>query len=327
MLGTLKVADLPLRVATLDDAAFAADLYTDLFPEEPEDPVLWRHFWEHPWEKGAVERYIATRDGAPVGLVSMSHVPWEEMPERFARLMGDLAKPVRTAERLDALVAFTEDRARADGALHGTFWAWEYDRPKTEVLGRRGFVEKRRERFWELDLAANRAKLETMTAESRRRMRDQGIRVLPVSEERDPEFKRKLWRMSEEASQDTPRTVPWTATPFETFEKWFENPGIHMDRAWIAKVGEDVVGISVLNYPPVRGVVVTEWTGTARSVRGKGVARALKCETVMQAISLGVTRVRTDNDFQNKPILHINESMGYRPRPEMIQFIKELGSH
>ena len=39
-------------------------------------------------------------------------------------------------------------------------------------------------------------------------------RVLRVSEERDPEFKRRLWRMSEEASQDTPRSVPWTPTPW-----------------------------------------------------------------------------------------------------------------
>jgi hypothetical protein len=59
-------------------------------------------------------------------------------------------------------------------------------------------------------------------------------------------------------------------------------------------------------------------------VRGKGVARALKCETVMQATALSVDRVRTDNDSKNKPILHINDSMGYRPRPEMIQLIKDL---
>jgi hypothetical protein len=59
-------------------------------------------------------------------------------------------------------------------------------------------------------------------------------------------------------------------------------------------------------------------------VRGKGVARALKCETVMQAIDLGIDRVRTDNDSQNAPILHINASMGYRIVGEMIQFIKEL---
>ena len=50
---------------------------------------------------------------------------------------------------------------------------------------------------------------------------------------------------------------------------------------------------------PVRGVVSTEWTATARSVRGRGIARALKCETVAQAIALRVDRVRTGNDAAN----------------------------
>lgn len=318
------MADLALRRATLEDARFAADLYTELFPEEPEDPVLWRHFWEHPWERGTVERYILERDGRPAGVVSMSHVPWTEMPERYARLMGDIAKAMRTPERLRALIEFAEVRARADGAYHATNWAWEYDQPRIDALQARGFKETRRERFWECDLSANRAKLEKMAAESRRKMRDQGISVATASADADPELKKKVWLMSEEASQDTPRTVPWTPTPYDTFVQWFQNPGIHMDRVWVAKRGDDVVGVSMLNYPPERGVVVTDWTGTARSVRGMGVARALKCETVMQAIALGVDRVRTDNDSQNKPILHINETMGYKPRPEMIQFIKDL---
>jgi GNAT superfamily N-acetyltransferase len=149
--------------------------------------------------------------------------------------------------------------------------------------------------------------------------------VLTVVDDPDPQKYRKIWRMSEEASQDTPRTVPWVETPFEVFQQWFDSPSLREDRIWIARSGEDVVGISALGYPPVRGVVTTEWTGTARSVRGTGVARALKCETVMQAIALGIDRVRTDNDSRNAPILHINDSMGYEPRPEAIQFIKDLG--
>ena len=53
-------------------------------------------------------------------------------------------------------------------------------------------------------------------------------------------------------------------------------------------------------------------------------ARALKCETLMQAMVLGVDRVRTDNDSTNVPILHINETMGYTRRPDGIQLLKEL---
>jgi len=105
---------------------------------------------------------------------------------------------------------------------------------------------------------------------------------------------------------------------------WFKSPGLHEDRIWIARESDDIVGVSQLSYPPVRGVVATDWTGTARKVRGRGVARALKCETLMQAMVLGVDRVRTDNDSTNVPILHINETMGYTRRPDGIQLLKEL---
>ena len=46
--------------------------------------------------------------------------------------------------------------------------------------------------------------------------------ILTAAEDRDPELTRRVWIMSEEAGQDTPRTVPWSPTPFETFEQWFE---------------------------------------------------------------------------------------------------------
>ena len=322
--ATEAVADLALRAATLDDAAFVADVYTALWPDEPEDPALTRYWWEHPWDDGVWERYVADRDGRDVGFAAMGHPRWEQMPERWARLQADLAPDARSGERLDALVAFVERRARADGALRVSKWAREQDALQIGILADRGYREERRERFWELDLVGKRAPLAAMTDATRRRMREQGIEITTLDRVDDPEKYRRLWRMSEEASQDTPRTVPWTPTPFETFRAWLRNPALREDRAWVARVGHDIVGISVLAYPPGRGVVVTEWTGTARSVRGKGVARALKCETAMQAIALGVDRVRTDNDSQNDPILHINESMGYQPRPEMIQFIKEL---
>jgi len=118
--------------------------------------------------------------------------------------------------------------------------------------------------------------------------------------------------------------VPHVLVDMTEWMKWFDSPGLRPDRIWIAREGDDVVGISMLSYPPVRGVVTTDWTGTARKVRGRGVARALKCETLMQAIALGVDRVRTDNDSANTPILHINETMGYHRRPDLVQYLKEL---
>ena len=321
----VKVLDLELRPATADDASFSADLYTAVHPDDPEDPQLLRHSWSVERLANVIERSVVTKDGRPVGMATRRHVPWEKMPERYGRVSAELTPALRTRERLDALHAHVEERQRADGTKIFTAWAWEHDRELLAVLTARGYREERRERYWECDLVANRERLTAMAAASRKRMRDEGITILTVDRDADPERFRKIWRMTDEAEQDIPTTVPHVATPWEMFEQWMRSPGLHEDRMWIARLGDDVVGISMLSYPPVRGVVSTDWTGTARRVRGRGVARALKCETVIQAIALGVDRVRTDNDGENAPILHLNEVMGYRRRADMIQHLKPAG--
>ena len=205
-----------------------------------------------------------------------------------------------------------------------TIWAWEDDALRVGMLEKRGYREERRERFWELDLVEGRERITKMAAESRARMKKEGVRVLTLAEDTDPKKFEKLKRMSDEAEADVPTTVPHVTAEMAEFMKWFEMPGLRQDRSWIARDGDDIVGISRLSYPPVRGVVATDWTAMARKARGRGIARALKCETLMQAIGLGIDRVRTDNDSTNAPILHINETMGYKRRHDAVQFLKTL---
>jgi GNAT superfamily N-acetyltransferase len=320
----MRVADLDIRPATLDDAAIAADVVTEAHPDDPEDPTLTRHWWSMQADDDVADRRVALLDGAAVGYAIREHPAWSKMPERFASLEAELRPPHRDAARLDALYAMLEDAARADRTQKMTAWAWEHDPLMIEVLAARGFREERRERFWELDLVEGRERIARMAAESRDRMRREGIAVLTLADDDDPSRFDKLKRMSDEAEADVPTSEPYVPLEMREFMEWFESPGLRPDRIWLAREGDDIVGISQLSYPPVRGVVATDWTGMARKARGRGIARALKCETLMQAIALGVDRVRTDNDSANAPILHINESMGYRRRPDNVQFLKAL---
>lgn len=317
----MKAADLDIRPATLEDAAFAADLFTAVRPDDPEDPEAYAHYWRNPDEKRVVERFIGELAGERVAFAQQRHSKWEHTPKRFGNVGGDVLPEWRTAERVDALLELMESRSQADGAATFTSWTWEDDALKLGVLEARGYKEERRERFWELDLVANREQLTRTAEETRASMRKQGIQILTIERDDDPGKWHKLWRVSEEAGQDVPTTVPYVETSFTDFEKWTASPGIHHDRMWIAREGDEILGISVLSYPG-RGVVQTDWTGMARAARGKGIARALKYETVMQAIALGVDRVRTDNDSTNAPILHLNAQMGYQRRPDMIQLMR-----
>ena len=305
----------------MEDAAFAADLDTAVRPDDPQDPVIYEDYWRNPDENSKIERFIGELDGRRVAYAVQRHPKWKT-PQRYGNVGGDVLPSHRTPERLDALLAAMEERSRADGTQTFTCWAWENDHLRVGVLTKRGYQEERRQRFWELDLVANRSKLEAMAADSRKKMREQRISVLTIDRDDDPEKFTKLWRMSNEAEKDVPTTVPHVEGAFEDFMKWMRSPGLREDRIWIAREGDAVLGVSILSYPPRRGVVQTDWTGVARAGRGKGIARALKCETVMQAIALGVDKVRTDNDSQNVPILHINDTMGYRRRADGIQFMR-----
>ena len=317
----MKVADMTLREAKLADAEFVADLETAIRPDDPRDPVTLENYWRNPEENAKIERFIGEIGGDRVAFSHQRHELWKT-PKHYGSVSGDLLPSHRTPARIDALFAAMEERSRADGTKTFTTWCWEDDTLRVDVVRARGYVEERRQRFWELDLVANRATLEATAEESRAKMREKRIRVLTIDRDTDPDKWKKLWQMTEEAIYDIPTTVPYTGTSFDDFLKWMHSPGLHEDRIWIARAGDAMLGVSILSYPPKRGVVSTDWTGVARDGRGRGVARALKYETVVQAISLGVDRVRTDNDFKNTPILHINETMGYKRRADGVQFMR-----
>jgi len=321
---TMTKSDLAFRPAASGDAAFAADVDTAVRPIAPRDPVSYEYWWSQPDENWVFARFVVSRGGRRIGYATAEHPRWDVQPERYGSVGGNLLPADRTRATLDAVLASMEERAIADGARILRAGAHEDDPLRIETLTARAYREDRRSRRWELDLVANRDKLLAMTEASRARMKSEGVRILTLAEDSDPRVIEKVWRLSEEAGDDVPTTEPRVPEEVAAYTRWVNAPEIHRDRFWIARVGDDVVGVSVLGYPPSRGVVNTEWTATARSVRGRGIARALKCETVAQAIALGVDRVRTGNDAANDPILHLNETMGYRQIGGGIQFLRSV---
>jgi hypothetical protein len=317
------MGELEFREATLDDAGFSADVQTAVFPTRPTDPVVERYWWAQPDDTFVSRRWVVRRDGMDIGVAYFEHPAWERLQIPHGDVGGEILPEHRERETLGAMLDEMERRLTADGAKRIAARANEDDDVRLAAIKSRGFREDRRGRRWLLDLAESRERIAAMTAESRTRMRAEGIRLLTLDQDEDPEKYRKLWRMNEEATQDVPTTLPNVEESFEDTMRWLRSPSMREDRLWIAREGDELVGASVLGYPPVRGIVGTEWTATARRVRRRGIARALKCETLMQAIALGVDRVRTGNDGANDPILHINATMGYRPWVGSINFLKD----
>jgi len=318
--------ELALREAEPADARFFADVFTAAQPARPMDPPELRYLWEHPPRSRVMRRWIAMRHGADIGVGEIERPESTDAALRYTSLRGELLPAYRDRATLLAIMSAIEARACAERPSILRSAANEDDPLRADVLRAMGYREDRRARRWELDLVGARELIAAMTEESRSRMRVQGIRILTLDRDGDPEILRKLWRLSEDAVRDVPTTLPHVEEPFDDFLDWLAFPGMHRDRLWLARRGDDAVGISVLEYPVERGFVGTAWTATARSVRGQGVARALKCETLMQAMALGVDRVRTGNDGENAPILHINATMGYRPIAGRVDYLKVVSA-
>jgi GNAT superfamily N-acetyltransferase len=288
-------------------------------PDEPMDPDQMRHWWREKDPTFPHERWLALDGSTAVASIDIGWTIWEKDPDHNCHLVIALP-PAQLATYGDSVYGYAEARARAAGGQ--AFWGFarEFVEAESSFLVGRGYAEVSRQRWWELDLAANAGFLRAMAETSRSRMREQDIRILTLAADDDPERYRKLYALNAESQADEPSDVPRVSGSWELFESWLAVPGTSEARTWIARRGDDMVGISRLRFPSQRGSVWTRWTGTARSVRGRGVARALKLETLLQAAEQGVRVVRTSNDQRNAPILHINEKLGYKPIAGVVRF-------
>ena len=317
--------DRDLREATLDDVGIVADLETLRDPSDPRDPEMLRFWWTRGAAAEVVMRRVAVRDGAAVAFVGAGHESWDGSPKRFGWIRPALHPDLWTDELYLHLVGSGEEWLQQEGAAIAVTRTRGDRKRELDALNHAGYAEVRQQWIWELDLIAGRGRLLDTAQRCRARMRDEAITLLTVSEDRDPAKLNQLHELFAESERDIPTTMPWRTMQFGKWKRfWFDNPGTRPERFWIAREGPAIVGLSVLEFPPTRGIPWTAFTGTSRSVRGRGIARALKYETIVQAIELGSDRVRTANDSANAPILHLNQEMGYQMVTPMIELHHEL---
>lgn len=321
----MNTIDNELRPVTDDDALLVADLETACTPEEPQDGAMVAFRWSHDPESKYAMRLVAEQDRAVWWFVEASHEEWNRDDARFGRVHTAIHPARWTEEMFRQGIATGESWLDRETAGTAVVYVRADFANALAVLGALGYREVRQGRFWELDLVARRGQLLEGAERCRAEMREQGIELHTLDRERDPDVLNKLYKLDLEATKDIPTTAPIVEPGFdEWIQMYFANPGVRKDRFWIARAGDEIVGMSVIAFPPGREVPSTEFTATSRPYRGKGVARALKYETVAQASAAGVSRVRTDNDFQNAPILKLNAEMGYQPMTPYLELHRDL---
>lgn len=314
------------REAVLDDAELAADLMTATYPALSQDPVMTRLRWKHLREGFTAGRFIAERDGAAIAFLAWLHGPWDQLPERHCEVEVWLDRAAMDRRLLASMWSWIAERARDEGAGVLLAYAAEDEPEALDALAALGYSPRRRSRVWELDLREHGARLVEEAAEARVEMSALGVRLVPLSEWRDPDRVRKLHALNARTVQDVPHTLPIVPETLADFEKRLHTPDRPHDRFWIAVARDEPVAMSYLRFPPVRGVVWTGYTCSHPDHRGRGIARAVKLQSLAQAVALGVPAVWTDNDSENAPMLHINEKLGYRRRPGFVEHHKRVTS-
>ncbi len=316
---------LQMRPSTLDDAAMVAELQERRDPDDMSDPVLLRYWWQMADELHSTMRQVATQDGEAAAFVAAQHEKWEPDDKRFGIVRALLRGDIWNEAEYVRLVGIGEEWLRREGADTCVVRIRADFERDVRALESAGYHEDRRMRTSELDLVAKRDEIMRTREECRTAMRREGVTMCPLNRDRDPERFQKLYELIIESEQDVPRSVPWRILSFPEWKRfWLDNPGIKESRFWIAREGDEIVGTSVLDCPVTKGIPWTAYTGTRRSVRGRGIARALKYESMAQAIDAGYTRVRTNNDADNPSILKINNQMGYELVTPIIELHRSL---
>ena len=123
----------------------------------------------------------------------------------------------------------------------------------------------------------------------------------------------QVYELDAEAMRDVPGEV---ANDDVSYEQWFEDYWRHPDTDLEASVAA-IVDDRAVSFSHLRvgsgGRAVTDMTGTLRAYRGRGLALLVKRATLVNAAERGVRLVSTENDETNRPMLSVNEKLGYRP--------------
>lgn len=320
------VGGLSLRDFAYTDADYAAVIAVDnaCFPEYPGSFDEWKHDDAARPANHKFQRWVAELDGRVVGFAS--HHQFEGMfhPQKFgvfvavhpdaqgrgvgqalyARMLANLAQ----YDPISLRVGVREDSMRA-----------------VRFVAERGFVEDNRSWESRLDVTAFDP-APFAGAEARAHMAGITFATMAELQARDPDHRQKLYALDIEATRDEPHPEPQTTPSREVYDGWvFDSPNYLPEGNFIALDGERYVGMSTLRTSQASpNELYVGFTGVLRNYRGKGIAMALKLKTIAFASERGITTIKTWNDATNRPMLRINEALGFAKQPAWVSYLKNL---
>jgi len=125
-----------------------------------------------------------------------------------------------------------------------------------------------------------------------------------------------------EGVRDSPTAAPLEPGTMAKFAAEVETQPLTL----IALDGDLVVGYAALEIRnEAAGVVGNDLTAVLRSHRRRGIAEALKRAQIAWAAEHGYRRLTTSTNAYNEPMRSLNEKLGFRPGPALLDVSRPLG--
>lgn len=306
----------PMNIGT--DAAEMARLYSYTVVE-PITPETAREWWT--LREGEIRvTVLAENEHGAIGYWDVGRETWMK-PGRF--YLRVVVMPEARGRGLGTQMYEAALRTACEhGATHIESRVYETDSASLKFAEARGFTIVHHNFTSTLDLTSFDEHLfdGLMT-----RVRDQGFRFFSLAEVGvTEENKHKLYEVNRAAALDNPGN-DGVFPDFYAFSKdVFEASWFRADTQLLASHGDRWVGISAVGFYPENGYAYNAFTGVLREYRGRGLAQALKLQTILMARRQGMRYIRTRNDSKNAPMLAVNRKLGYRPEPGYYELLRVL---
>jgi GNAT superfamily N-acetyltransferase len=273
------------------------DIYNAVHPDDPSSLGEAR---ETERQSRAFAVYVAELDEELAGAAHVRIATYTDKPHCKVYVFADRRRRGVGQALLDAVNAWCSER----GAEALTSWVADDDPESLAWANRRGFEERWRERFVELDL-------DTYTP--RPVSPPPGVELVTWAER--PELTRGLYDVACEALPDIPDSEDEQVEPYD---EWLaihmQGPQDRADATFAAIADDEVVGWAKLTFSAsMPDTPFHDLTGVQRAWRKRGIARALKHTQLNWAKAEGFRRLRTAMVARNEPIQRLNEQLGYKP--------------
>ena len=311
-----------IRTTTRDDFPGIVSLHNTVYPDmlATVDDYIGDEKNRDP--KCKFQRWVAVQDGQIIGTGAYLQELWVYHPQKF-KLTGEVLPQYQRCgigaalydRIMEGLAPFEPIELRVQ--VRG-------DHPQSvRFFEKRGFSEHMRDRESHLDVMAFDP---TPYEGLEDKLHAQGIEIKTFRQlESDSDRDRKVYDLEWELLEDVPDSADLTQVPYDRWHKdIIESPLFLRDGYFVAIDSGQYVGMSNLWDNRGSDALDTGLTGVVRSYRCRGIATALKVRAIAYALAHGHPVIKTGNEVNNRPMLSINERLGFVPRPEWITLRKVL---